>query len=56
MSIRTSSGYDSGAAIAEACKTYDEAKVDYSKEFEEKKAEFEAKVKEIYETATDEIK
>lgn len=44
------------AAAAEACKTYDEAKVDYSKEFEEKKAEFEAKVKEIYEATTDEIK
>jgi len=44
------------AAAAEACKTYDEAKVDYSKEFEEKKAEFEAKVKEIYESTTDEIK
>lgn len=43
-------------AAAEACKTYDEAKVDYSKEFEEKKAEFEAKVKEIYEATTDEIK
>ncbi|PWA97158.1 plasma-membrane associated cation-binding protein 1 [Artemisia annua] len=44
------------AAAADACKTYDEAKVDYSKEFEEKKAEFEAKVKEIYESTTDEIK
>nr|XP_043615164.1 plasma membrane-associated cation-binding protein 1-like [Erigeron canadensis] len=44
------------SAAAEACKAFDEAKPDYSKEFEEKKAELEAKVLEIYEAASAEIK
>lgn len=68
-------------AAAEACKTFDDAKVsiydfywiftkkksifkiiymhmqeDYSKEFEEKKSELQAKVIEIYEASADEIK
>ncbi|KAK9067440.1 hypothetical protein SSX86_014769 [Deinandra increscens subsp. villosa] len=41
---------------AEACKTFDDAKEDYSKEFEEKKNELQAKVLEIYEASTAEIK
>ncbi|KAI3776840.1 hypothetical protein L1987_46630 [Smallanthus sonchifolius] len=44
------------AAAAEACKTFDEAKDDYSKEFEEKKAELQAKVIEIYDASTTQIK
>ncbi|XP_076926277.1 plasma membrane-associated cation-binding protein 1-like [Bidens hawaiensis] len=44
------------AAAAEACKTFDGAKEDYSKEFEEKKTELQAKVVEIYEASTAEIK
>ncbi|KAL4572485.1 hypothetical protein LXL04_019264 [Taraxacum kok-saghyz] len=44
------------AAAAEACKTFDDAKEDYSKEFEEKKSELQAKVIEIYEASADEIK
>ncbi|KAI3781481.1 hypothetical protein L2E82_11496 [Cichorium intybus] len=44
------------AAAAEACKTFDDAKEDYSKEFEEKKSELQAKVIELYEAAADEIK
>nr|CAB91552.1 DREPP2 protein [Nicotiana tabacum] len=44
------------AAAAEACKTFDEAKEQYSKEFEEKKTELQPKVVEIYEAAAVEIK
>ncbi|XP_076959314.1 plasma membrane-associated cation-binding protein 1-like [Bidens hawaiensis] len=44
------------AAAAEACKIFDEAKDDYGKEFEEKKADLQAKVIEIYEASTTEIK
>lgn len=44
------------AAAAEACKSFDDSKEDYSKVFEEKKAEFEAKVTEIYEKLAAEIK
>ncbi|CAN4125235.1 unnamed protein product [Withania somnifera] len=44
------------AAAAEACKTFDEAKEQYSKEFEEKKTELEPKVVEIYEATAVEIK
>ncbi|KAH0751314.1 hypothetical protein KY285_004462 [Solanum tuberosum] len=43
-------------AAAEACKTFDEAKEEYSKEFEEKKTELQPKVNEIYEAAAVEIK
>ncbi|XP_024963030.1 plasma membrane-associated cation-binding protein 1-like [Cynara cardunculus var. scolymus] len=41
---------------AEACKSFDDAKEDYSKEFEEKKSELQAKVIEIYEASAAEIK
>nr|XP_018631801.1 plasma membrane-associated cation-binding protein 1-like isoform X2 [Nicotiana tomentosiformis] len=44
------------AAAAEACKTFDEAKELYSKEFEDKKTELQPKVVEIYEAAAVEIK
>ncbi|XP_055808905.1 plasma membrane-associated cation-binding protein 1-like [Solanum dulcamara] len=44
------------AAAAEACKTFDEAKEEYNKEFEEKKTELQPKVVEIYEAAAVEIK
>ncbi|NP_001311783.1 plasma membrane-associated cation-binding protein 1-like [Nicotiana tabacum] len=44
------------AAAAEACKTFDEAKALYSKEFEDKKTELQPKVVEIYEAAAVEIK
>ncbi|XP_076955283.1 plasma membrane-associated cation-binding protein 1-like [Bidens hawaiensis] len=44
------------AAAAEACKIFDDAKDDYNKEFEEKKADLQAKVIEIYEASTTEIK
>ncbi|KAI3761859.1 hypothetical protein L1987_52281 [Smallanthus sonchifolius] len=44
------------AAAAEACKTFDDAKDDYIKEFEEKKDELQAKVIEIYEASTTQIK
>ncbi|KAI3784526.1 hypothetical protein L1987_43625 [Smallanthus sonchifolius] len=44
------------AGAAEACKTFDGAKEDYSKEFEEKKTELQAKVLEIYEASSAEIK
>ncbi|XP_059301503.1 plasma membrane-associated cation-binding protein 1 isoform X1 [Lycium ferocissimum] len=44
------------AAAAEACKTFDEAKEQYSKEFEEKKTELQPKVVEVYEAAEVEIK
>ncbi|KAH0720160.1 hypothetical protein KY289_007145 [Solanum tuberosum] len=43
-------------AASEACKTFDEAKEEYSKEFEEKKTELQPKVIEIYEAAAVEIK
>ncbi|KAK4723254.1 hypothetical protein R3W88_026033 [Solanum pinnatisectum] len=43
-------------AAAEACKSFDEAKEEYSKEFEEKKTELQPKVVEIYEAAAVEIK
>jgi len=43
-------------AAAEVCKTFDENKESYTKEFEEKKTELEAKVKEIYESSSTEIK
>lgn len=43
-------------AAAEACKTFDQAKEEYSKEFEEKKTELQPKVVEIYEAAAVEIK
>ncbi|KAF3634061.1 Plasma membrane-associated cation-binding protein 1 [Capsicum annuum] len=44
------------AAAAEASKTFDETKEQYNKEFEEKKAELQPKVVEIYEAAAVEIK
>ncbi|KAI3725836.1 hypothetical protein L1987_65632 [Smallanthus sonchifolius] len=44
------------AGAAEACKTFDGAKEDYSKEFEEKKTELQVKVLEIYEASSAEIK
>ncbi|BFG28546.1 hypothetical protein CerSpe_148200 [Prunus speciosa] len=44
------------AAAAEACKSFDESKEDYSKQFEEKKDELQAKVVEIYEGSSAEIK
>ncbi|KAI7745928.1 hypothetical protein M8C21_005556 [Ambrosia artemisiifolia] len=44
------------AGAAEACKTFDDAKEDYSKEFEEKKTDLQAKVLEIYEASAAEIK
>ncbi|KAI3669111.1 hypothetical protein L6452_40334 [Arctium lappa] len=44
------------AGAAEACKSFDDAKEDYSKEFEEKKSELQAKVIEIYEASAAEIK
>ncbi|KAK1369359.1 Plasma membrane-associated cation-binding protein 1 [Heracleum sosnowskyi] len=44
------------AAAAEACKSFDDSKEDYSKVFEEKKAEFEAKVTELYDKLAAEIK
>lgn len=44
------------AAAAEACKTFDESKEGYNKEFEEKKTELQPKVVEIYEAAAVEIK
>lgn len=44
------------AAAAEAWKTFDEAKEQYSKEFDEKKTELQPKVVEIYEAAAVEIK
>ncbi|KAI3794729.1 hypothetical protein L1987_37365 [Smallanthus sonchifolius] len=43
-------------AAAEACKSFDEAKEEYNKEFEEKKTELQTKVIEIYEASTTEIK
>ncbi|KAL0300499.1 UNVERIFIED_CONTAM: Plasma membrane-associated cation-binding protein 1 [Sesamum radiatum] len=44
------------AAAAEACKTFDEAKEQYAKECEDKKAELQPKVIEIYEASSTEIK
>ncbi|XAR52859.1 hypothetical protein NMG60_11021175 [Bertholletia excelsa] len=44
------------AAAAEACKTFDDSKEDYSKEFDEKKTELQPKVVEIYEASSAEIK
>ncbi|CAI9782253.1 unnamed protein product [Fraxinus pennsylvanica] len=43
-------------AAAEACKFFDEAKEQYTKEFEEKKTELQPKVVEIYEASSTEIK
>ncbi|EYU29004.1 hypothetical protein ABFS82_12G000400 [Erythranthe guttata] len=43
-------------AAAEACKAFDEAKEQYSKEFEDKKTELEPKVIEIYGASSTEIK
>jgi len=44
------------AAAAEACKSFDESKESYDKEFEEKKGELQVKVVEIYEASSAEIK
>ncbi|CAA0830844.1 Plasma membrane-associated cation-binding protein 1 [Striga hermonthica] len=44
------------AAAAEACKAFDEAKEQYSKELDEKKTELQPKVVEIYEASSTEIK
>ncbi|KAL0407589.1 UNVERIFIED_CONTAM: Plasma membrane-associated cation-binding protein 1 [Sesamum latifolium] len=44
------------AAAAEASKTFDEAKEQYAKECEDKKAELQPKVIEIYEASSTEIK
>ncbi|KAI8001959.1 Plasma membrane-associated cation-binding protein 1 [Camellia lanceoleosa] len=44
------------AAAAEVCKTFDDSKEEYSKEFEEKKTELQPKVIEIYEASSTEIK
>ncbi|PRQ30207.1 putative DREPP family protein [Rosa chinensis] len=44
------------AEAAEACKTFDESKESYAKEFEEKKAEYQVKVVELYEASSAEIK
>ncbi|MFS8008619.1 putative DREPP family protein [Helianthus anomalus] len=43
-------------AAAEACKSFDEAKEEYTKEFDEKKTELQTKVIEIYEASATEIK
>ncbi|KAI7750691.1 hypothetical protein M8C21_033662 [Ambrosia artemisiifolia] len=43
-------------AAAEACKSFDEAKEGYTKEFDEKKSELQTKVIEIYEASATEIK
>ncbi|XP_051135926.1 plasma membrane-associated cation-binding protein 1-like [Andrographis paniculata] len=43
-------------AAAEACKSFDEAKEEYSKEFQDKKTELEPKVIEIYEASSAEVK
>ncbi|WOK97234.1 plasma membrane-associated cation-binding protein 1-like [Canna indica] len=51
--------FDNGgkkAAAAEACKSFDESKEDISKEFEEKKADLQPKVVELYEASAIEIK
>ena len=44
------------AAAAEACKSFDESKEEITKEFEEKKAELQPKVIELYEASSAEIK
>lgn len=44
------------AAAAEACKSFDDSKEEINKEFEEKKAELQPKVIEIYEASSAEIK
>ncbi|KAJ0694318.1 putative DREPP family protein [Helianthus annuus] len=44
------------AAAAEACKIFDDAKDNYNNEFEEKKADLQAKVIEIYEASSAEVK
>lgn len=44
------------AAAAEACKSFDDSKEEYTKEFEEKKTELQPKVVEIYEASSAEIK
>ncbi|KAM0002593.1 putative DREPP family protein [Helianthus debilis subsp. tardiflorus] len=44
------------AAAAEACKIFDDAKDSYNNEFEEKKADLQAKVIEIYEASSAEVK
>ncbi|KAK6148697.1 hypothetical protein DH2020_019609 [Rehmannia glutinosa] len=44
------------ASAAEACKAFDEAKEQYSKELEDKKTELQPKVIEIYEASSTEIK
>jgi len=44
------------AAAAEACKSFDESKETYDKEFEEKKSEYQVKVLELYESSSAEIK
>lgn len=43
-------------AAAEACKSFDESKEEISKEFEDKKAELQPKVIEIFEASSTEIK
>ncbi|TQE09998.1 hypothetical protein C1H46_004420 [Malus baccata] len=44
------------AAAAEACKSFNDSKEEITKEFEEKKAELQAKVIELYEACSAEIK
>jgi len=44
------------AAAAEACKSFDDSKEGYAKEFEDKKSELQPKVVEIYEASAVEIK
>ncbi|KAI8001675.1 Plasma membrane-associated cation-binding protein 1 [Camellia lanceoleosa] len=44
------------AAAAEACKSFEDSKEEYTKEFEEKKTELQPKVVEIYEASSAEIK
>lgn len=44
------------AAAAEVCKTFDDSKEEYTKEFEVKKTELQPKVIEIYEASSTEIK
>lgn len=49
-------GTKKAAAAAEACKSFDDSKEQINKEFEEKKAELQPKVIEIYEASSAEIK
>ncbi|XP_050368375.1 plasma membrane-associated cation-binding protein 1 [Argentina anserina] len=44
------------AAAAEACKSFDESKESYDKEFEEKKSDYQVKVLELYESSSAELK